>query len=664
MGEFSQKVRHGDVIGPRKRTFTLEGWKNNYETSSQIDEMDTTLYDAGKLIHAKLSAIRGVVEQSPLSSLSRETRIKAFVAATNHQFEAVQIKMRRHTIDVARDRGDGEVHVLDFANARTTLADGVSYNLANVLGTVIEGHTIPIKVALTAPANLVHDDFDAVNWRAVITEVNLGFLYKQTEDLWEDCVWNKYALLPSDNGVIATPTDPDAKQGFLAAQARKTTLDFESMIYTAQAFAVLKKNQLAPRIKEVHSVINEHDAQRIVLGRNEMDPHRQIMLYAMQTIARPPYYDSLLEDPQAVLAGASLSKLLDGWMVLSQASARLWDQTAPARERQDSEGSNTLSDMREYLPHFKEEALVAAMQNAAELSQKEAQAILKFLTFRGKDKQELWTQPLVPAGDQANLYPIFGVLVIPPSAHFLLERWMVQLNVRLDKRGHAFEQYLRSSLVRAAADSPMLSSVAKVVSQDYTFNCSDGSFGQFDALFCIGSCVFAVEAKCILEPVEPTSIGTHRTAIEGAAEQAKTRVKLIEDHRAEFIADVKQFGWSLPPDFCVYPLIAVSTVAHVGVLCRDVPVVDKHILDRFFAGGYEDGWIGGSDFSVLKRSFRSFYSNAADAESEAPVYFDEPPQLRRFNDGWEPKMANLTQVSPTDWRGILIYYEQDPVPSR
>ena len=69
-----------------------------------------------------------------------------------------------------------------------------------------------------------------------------------------------------------------------------------------------------------------------------------------------------------------------------------------------------------------------------------------------------------------------------------------------------------------------------------------------------------VEAKRILEPTESMSIGTHWVAIEGAVDQAKARVKLIEEHRDGFITDMKKFSSSLPPEFRVNPLIVVSTV--------------------------------------------------------------------------------------------------------
>lgn len=90
MGKFSEQVRRGRVVGPRKRTFTVEGWTKAYEGFAPSDKTDIAIYVSGINIHAKLAAIRKATDQLSLSRLSTETRVKALVAAANHQFEALE----------------------------------------------------------------------------------------------------------------------------------------------------------------------------------------------------------------------------------------------------------------------------------------------------------------------------------------------------------------------------------------------------------------------------------------------------------------------------------------------------------------------------------------------------------------------------------------------
>lgn len=657
MGDFAEKVRHGQITGPRKRTFTEAGWERAYEQFSSGDITDDLLYASGKHIHTKLSAIRKVIRESSLSSLSTETRIKALISFANHQYEALELQLSKLAANVAN--ASGEFHVRDVATSQVKLADGVSYNADAALGSILDGIVIPIKVALNNGQTQVgNDGFGDVNWNDVWLEVNLGALYDQTENLWEDCVWNTYILHGSNKKLCAIPMDINAKRGTHAAAARRVALSIESTSYTVRAFEQGGRHGFIPRIKEVQAVITRGNQQHIVVAPNTLGTNSQSMLFALRAMSCPQYYDSILKEQQPLLGGATLSELFDAWMVVSQAAKCLWEATSPARRSELPADPNAVSNMSEYVQFFTAEALVEAVHEAAGIPVTKAQIIIEFLTFQGKDKQEFWTQPLVSTGDRSRLYPIFGAVAVPPNLRFTLERWMAQLKVKLDERGTPFEEYLRQSLVKAVRTSPILSQISKVVPGDYTFRCMDKSFGQMDALFYIGSQVFVVEAKCILEPTESTSIGTHRAAIEGAVEQAKIRVALIEGHREEFIADMKKFGWCLPPEFRVNPLVAVSTVAHVGVSWDGVPVVDELVLAKFFEGGYEDVGLDTDNFSVMHSAFHPFYANASEAEAIAALYFEKPPQLQQYGELLQLRKLPIYPVSEDDWGGMMIDFEQ------
>lgn len=657
VGTFSEKVRHGEVVGPRKRTFTLDGWKAAYEGFSSNDQADKALYVSGKHICAKLEAIRKATVRSSLTRLSTETQIKALVSAANHQFEAFEVQAKRH---IVRAQEGGTLEIRDLAATRVTLADGVSYNVDAALSGMLDGIAIPIKVALSEKSKNADNGFDDVVWNDVRRVVNLGALYDQVENLWEDCVWNTYFLVDAQkprSTLIAAPRDITAKRGTRAAAARRIALGFESTSYAIQAFKRGQANDLILRIKEVRAVVTEGEKQRIVLGPGGLDPISTARLFALRTMASPPYYDSLIDERLPLLAGATLSQLFDGWMVVSHAAQILWRATSPAHQPQPPAAPGAVSNMAEYVPFFTFEALVAAVHEATGTPVAMAQAIIEFLTFRGKNAQEFWTQPLVPTGDSSELYPVFGAVATPPNLRYVLECWMVQLDIKLDQRGLAFESYLRHAVVEAVKESPLLSKIAKVVPRDYTFRCSDGSFGQVDMLFCIGSRVFVVEAKCILEPTVSTSIGTHRSAIEHAAIQARTRVKLIEEHREEFIAQVQQFGWHLPMTFRVYPLVAVNSIAHVGIPFDGVSVVDELVLGKFFQGGYDSVALGGSDLSVVQSIHRSFYATEAEAEACAALYFEQPPQLEQYSSDLRLRQIPIYAVSESDWGGLVVDFD-------
>lgn len=653
MGEFFEKVRRGSIAGPRKRTFKLKTWEQEFEKNGPHDKVDLSLYVSGHHIHNKLNAIRKALSKSSLSGLSTETRVKAFIAAANHEYEALLINALKAT-QISRNDGKSDLDAYDLARLQVATADGQSYSIESILATAVDGITIPLRFALISQIKKEFDNLSDVNWQDISRELNLGAMYGQAENIWEDCIWNDYILEEKPQCMVAMPTKLDSKRGAHAAVARKAVLGLEAITHATMAIKELRAKGVSPRLSSVKAVLTNGSEQRIELGTNELDLHRQSMLFALQMMACPPYFESLINEPQQGLGGLSILQLFDGWIIISQAARHLWDSTEKYRSIAQNETSDGTSDMSKYIPHFTKEAILRALQEAINIPPAGAHALIDFLTFSGAGKQQLWTQPLIAIGNEEKLYPIFGAVASPPNLRFVLELWMAQLGVDFGNKGEPFEKHLRQSLIKGIATSPVLSEVAKVVPTDFTFKCQDGSFGQIDALFCVGSQVFVVEAKCILEPTESTSIGTHRQTIEEASQQAKKRVLLINEHREEFMNAMKRFGWNLPKDFYAHPLIAVSTVAHVGVACNGVSVVDELVLERFFAGGFERTGVDSSDFSIIERIHHPFYSNASEAEKSAAMYFAAPPQLQQYLEGLKLRKLPIYPASEEDWFGVMF----------
>lgn len=655
MGEFFERVKRGRVSGPRRLDFTLAGWKAAAEKYGLQDKKEEFLYGSGLLIHSKFAAIREALTQSSLSRLSTDTRVKALLAAVNHQVGALELQVKTNAIKDA-DGGPRKQDILDLANTQVRLVDGEEWNIESVLSNLLDGVLLPLTAALQGPSVQAEDSLADVQWSHVTDEINLGVFYGQAEGLWEDCLWNTYILAVANDKVLAVPSDLDAKIGFIAASARKISLGVEAMFHATQVLRFEQGRGYIPKILEVKDIRYEDGRQRIELDSHELDMDSCALLLAVRLLACPPYYDNLVFEPQKLLQGLTLSQLFDGWMVASRAARVLYEKTAQAYRQEWVADPDAPSDMREFVPFFTRDALVTALHQAAGLTGAQAEVVIDFLTFRATKGQLLWTQPLVCAGDVQKLYPVFGALAVPPSPRFILETWMAQLEIKLDRRGPVFEGYLRDSLVEAAAESSTLGAFSKVVPVDWTFRCAGGS-GQIDALFCIGSQVFVLEAKCILEPVDSNSIGTHRAAIEHAVQQARHRVSLIDNHRSHFIKEMKHFGWDLPDDFKVHPLVAVSTVAHVGVPFEDVAVVDEHVLRGFFQGG--NGVVGlNQEMYIVDETRQAYYSDAGEAEACAAEYFAHPPQLQKYADALQPRLVHVYAVAKGDWHGEVVDLEQ------
>lgn len=657
MGSFLKKVRHGEIDGPRKRAFTPDTWMGAFKQHSSADEEDARLFISGARIHTKLTAIRGALSQSKLRKLPTETIVKALVAAANHQYEVLAHKLRQESLAAMNSEQQRDLDVLDLAESQVKLLNGESYLVDSVLSSMLDGIGIPMKVALQGRRKQGSEILSNVPWDDVILELNLGIFYVQFEALWEDCVWNTYAIVGKGQKCLAFPQNENAKLGMRAAVSRKFALNIEATVSVMRALKLANALSAPGRLKEVQSIEIDGDNQTMTLGFPTEDLHSQALRHATFLIACPQFLNSLFDEPRERLGNLSIKQLIDGWMVLASAATVLWQKTAPSLQPQYATLKNEYSDMNDYIPFLDRDVLVNTLQEAAGLPQAGAAAIIDFLTFNGSDRQELWTQPLVKMDDSTKLYIVAGAIVAPPNARYVTEKWMVQLDVDLESRGPAFEAHVRSVLLEAISASPLLSEAAKVITRDYTFRGSDQCFAQIDALFCIGSSVFVVEAKCILEPVDALSTGTHRVALERAAAQANIRVGLIEEFREHFIEEMRQFGWSLPPDFQLYPLITVSTWAHVGVSVDNVPVVDELVLEQFFRGKNSRVGLETETLSIKEHIETMLYGSVEEAELIAPRYFEAPPQLKQYTDKLKLKQFPMHEVSDYDWNGQMVDYD-------
>lgn len=658
MGKFLKKVRHGEIDGPRKCTFTPDSWKAAFEQHSSGDEEDVLLFNSGLRIHTKLAAIRGVLSKSQLRKLSTVTLGKVLVATANHQYEALFHQVRQANAAIANNKQLMDVDFLTIASTQVQLVSGESFAIDAALTSLLDGIRLPLKVALQGRRKAGLESLSDAPWNDINLEMNLGIFYEQFEGLWEDCVWSTYAIVGKERQVIALPINPEAKRGMHASQLRKVALGIEATIYAKHAFERAKALGVRGKLKEVQSVEIDGDNQTIVLGPSAKDPHSQAFLHANFLTACPEFLDSLLGEPRERLAGLSITQLFDGWMVIANAAAALWQKSSPLLQSPQTTLKKEYSDMHDYIPFLDKHVLANAIHEAAGVHRAGAAAIVDFLTFDGTNSQDFFTQPLVKVDDSSKLYFVAGAIVTPPNMRYVAEKWMAQLGVELESRGQAFELHIRNVLFEAISTSPLLSEAAKVVPEDYTFRCVDERFAQMDSLFCVGSSVFVVEVKCILEPVDASSTGTHRVALEHAAVQAKFRVSLIEEFREHFIREMKRFGWKLPADFRIYPLIAVSTWAHVGVAVDSVPVVDELVFERFFEGKYNRVGLQADTLTVAERIEKMLYESAEEAEFTAARYFDAPPQLKQYSENLKLREFPLYPVSDGDWYGTMVDYDQ------
>jgi hypothetical protein len=658
MGEFTKRVRDGDIAGPLRRAFTREKWQRAFDDLPSPDAVDHDIHAAGLAIHEKLAAIRGVLKISSSDEISATTKLRAFVAIANHDFLVTGDKTRLaiEKFQADRDGRSDDIYTLEeMAGVKLNLPGGFDWLPNEVVESLVDGIELPIRIVLQPSPSLAGNPrMNQIQWVEVSRELNLGILYRFAEDLWDDCLWNSYRMVGDERRKVFLPQDFDVARAYRIGLARRASLSTAFSILGRHFLRDARAMGLPPRIREVSGIERRGKRQMIKVSKHGISTEVIDEIDVLRAYAVEPYYDELLEERLESLQGLTLSALIDAWTVLSR-TAHVLVRSLTAKQPRNAEGGRANEWLPECAPTLQIEALVQVLAAAAGISHPEGKRIVEFFTFRGANGQEIWAQPLVPVGPD-TVVPVFGAFV-SPNLRRLIDVWMRQAGVDLGRRGPAFEAHIRTMVAEGIKESKLLSPVAVGITHDYTFRPSGVREEQIDLLFSIGNTVFVAEAKCALEPTEAKGIAMHRKTVMDAAEQALRKAKALEEHRDEFIVDAQRFGMLLEEDFKVTPLIVVSTSTHVGVPAMTVPVIDEFILGRFLAGELEDIAYQPGDLSSSKRLKTIFYSNAIEAEARAPGYFASPPQMQRFIEGMRGRVVPIHPADDGDWAGYIVTME-------
>ncbi len=568
-------------------------------------------------------------------------------ALTRAALEALveRIKSERPTLPVTNQ----ELSALTLA-----VPLGSHHSPDEILQAVVDGTQIPIKVILQADPDLSGNPaFAKFDWAGARADANLGVLYDHAESLWDDCLWNGYRIERTEEGLGFKPRDMIWPALEAASEMRRLNL--------GQEFAMRAMHQIEtefdlddPKVRRslapfsVKAVVKVNGRQEIQLGEACTESSIARVLVA-RLYASEPYYKELLTELHLALKGASVDHLLTTWAVVSSASAVLLNKID---DDERAEAEDFTAWLPKHAPTLQVEALVRACTKAAGVSREQAIALIEFLTYRGADKQELWTQPLVPVGT-GTVCPFFSTTESPNLGR-VIDVWLNQLQVDLGRRGPAFEAHIRGSLVEYIANSPLLKGTAMCLDTHLKFTPPGEREEEIDVVAVVGDVLLMGEAKCLLLPTEAKEFGRHREKVEDAARQIKRKAEAVERNRDAFRVRAAEVGLVLPPVFRVQPIVLLNRATHVGIPIEGVPVVDEFIMGVFFSGELTERALKVPGEAPVATKKKLLYTTTDEAAGVLPSFLAQPPQMVPLFRGVKRRLVPVPAVNERDWHGTLL----------
>lgn len=629
---FVEHIRRGGISAPIHKGFSREAWTHAHRTYRK-DEPCDALYWTGLSIHNALAVLRRRYE-----SIVGQADVDAYVRALVGLGNLEQRILRRRTSERLQSREHGAT-LNDVVELKLDLDSGSAHNVEEIASVIVESLTKAIGERLREPRFDLHSD-PMSTFEACRLDLNLCGTYRLLESLWQDCLWNGYALTEADDfpGVIASPVSTESRLDALwrvISEYRRETLRASRAAFASRQFARLDTGQIAQRLPHRLVVAVERHAEGHAFdfaGATEKRAAQaaEQALFALGEIA-DDYLGPLLDQPVAKLGNCSLRQLVAAWLVIGSISTAESESDAWPRIASNESLIN-------FSQTYSVEEVTEAVAYALSIAVDTARRLVDFMIFDGNTRQTLWTHPLIrlPSGRLCLLAPSIE------HAHsaYVLERWLRYLDFNVSKKGNPFEQQVRKRLATARR-SDVLSQRFQVLRSAFMFHAGDREKEDIDLVAVIGKRVILGEIKCSITPTEPIDYFNNRSVITGAVAQIRRKSAFVERNRASFSKALAKRGVSIPDDFRLTRVVVVNNPIYVGRVVDDVPVVDLLVLERYVEGFFVETARVDKDGTLSADHTLGFYETVDEAEDHLERYLTGLPQLRLMLDTISERVTEI-----------------------
>ena len=357
------------------------------------------------------------------------------------------------------------------------------------------------------------DSLDAV----LPTVVSLGYLYESLRTQWHDVLWSGARV----------SVDPQPPYNY--------AIDRTSSHLERMASVDLDRRQV-----NISHGVNEHmqldalhqigrwpilawdrtssDERRLVVSTVKALPaeQRQIAkeLAAIHAGQIDPNVEFFLQKSHSSLIGITYRQVLHAWYCLA---LLVLSEYFRAASDFDSHGHCT----RPPVTCLQPEQLTSALCEVLDIQQSEAQAVVDFLTYKGKH-QTLWAKPLLKT--TSGLLPMWWPIL---SGHLmrLVAEWGKADDegvVRFSEKGHQYEHVVYQVLDEMARKmNPAVQYIPLGPRLPVPEKATDGNdVGDVDAAFVVDRTLFILECRAVGYPAEAFEFWTTHRELESKVHQA------------------------------------------------------------------------------------------------------------------------------------------------
>ena len=509
MGQFEKNVRRNKIAGPNQRGFRRLEWESLLHDSS-LDNDDQRLLRAGLFFDQLLSFLRTEKKVSELP-ITPQAIIRFVIAIATFNLYRISQEAK-----ISSSGGDGPPTMVVSAVMEKTvqLPTGQHFSPDELITGTGDGMKHMLRELLSAksePAKLTEHEADSLVVDAVNLEFNKAILYQCAVEYWNDCVGNGYGLMKHPKGIALVPFDRPLEIARTVSVYRRLNITLQDTMLFVEMWLhkwPRKRKEKMCEIPLVIRVAGQERIERIELGLNAKSLSAASSTVAAKLWLQHSYYKHLLYEPLPKYFGFTLNQIIVGWQLLQSLAEVIFDSLRPIEP-------GNVKRLLTFAPKIAKRTLIGTFAKGLSLDHLRAEQLIDVFVFDPASSQEVWTQPLISYDDDL-------CLAIPciHSVHLqrIVEGWMRQGGLDLDRRGPEFETFCREDLVSSLKNSPIKQSV-QILNNSIRFKPPTERGEEIDIVIIIGSTILLIEAKCILWPDDSLQFANYRDTVEGAVEQ-------------------------------------------------------------------------------------------------------------------------------------------------
>jgi len=374
---------------------------------------------------------------------------------------------------------------IPVATGQLFAPDELISGVGNELKYLIEAlQSLPPNQTLRTEYDASRKDIDAIS-----LEVNRAVMYSCAVEYWLDCVGFGYGLTHHRDGVAHVPFDVDQEFARTVSSYRRLHLWLQDKfdIYEEWTYQLpdAAKRQLCeiPLVSQVCLAFDR--IERIELSQNSRVLESAIVAVADKVLLQRWYYKNLLDEPLPKLHNFTLTEMINGWRLLQSLASVVFDEVS-------SRIVHNAKELPRFAPKIAARVLCATVSKALRMEKHRAQQLVEVFVFRDRSSQEVWTQPLVRCADDYWLViPCIHSVQLEP----IVEGWMRQGGLELERRGPEFERFCRELLRIFVALSPIKEAVT-LVKQPVQFSPPGEQGEEIDLVIVIADTVRVMIKSC------------------------------------------------------------------------------------------------------------------------------------------------------------------------